>query len=104
MENLINDIVFNEIKLYPSPKYKKSIPTFLSKNQIEEIIKKIDSNTKENDSIKARNKALIMLFFTSGLRLNELNSIKAKNFTELYNSAKRISNQPDFGSSCQSQF
>ena len=68
MENLINDIVFNEIKLYPSPKYKKSIPTFLSKNQIEEIIKKIDSDTKGNDSIKARNKALIMLFFTSGLR------------------------------------
>ncbi len=76
MENLVNDIILNEIKSYPSPKYKKSIPTFLSKNQIEEILKKIDSDAKENDSIKARNKALIMLFFTSGLRLDELNSIK----------------------------
>ena len=78
MENLVNDIIFNEIKSYPSPKYKKSIPTFLSKNQIEEILKKIDSDAKENDSIKARNKALIMLFFTSGLRLDELNSIRIR--------------------------
>ena len=78
MENLVNDIILNEIKSYPSPKYKKSIPTFLSKNQIEEILKKIDSDAKENDSIKARNKALIMLFFTSGLRLDELNSIRIR--------------------------
>ena len=78
MENLVNDIILNEIKSYPSPKYKKSIPTFLSKNQIEEILKKIDLDAKENDSIKARNKALIMLFFTSGLRLDELNSIKIR--------------------------
>ena len=90
MENLINDIVFNEIKLYPSPKYKKSIPTFLSKNQIEEIIKKIDSDTKGNDSIKARNKALIMLFFTSGLRLNELNSIKIRDIDFSNNSLKVV--------------
>ena len=34
-----------------------------------EIIKKINSDTKEDDSVKARNKALIMLFFTAlGIR------------------------------------
>ena len=41
MEKVIDDITLNEIKLYPSPKYKKSMPTFLSKEQVERIVEKV---------------------------------------------------------------
>lgn len=77
-EGVINDIALNEIKSYPSPKYKKSIPTFLSIDQILQVLDKINSDKKISDTIKLRNQSLIMLFFTSGLRLQELKSIKLK--------------------------
>ncbi len=83
-EGVIDDIVLNEVKSYPSPKYKKSIPTFLSMDQILQVLDKINSDNKISDIIKLRNQSLIMLFFTSGLRLQELKSIKLKdiNFSQ----------------------
>ena len=76
MERVIDDITLNEIKSYPSPKYKKSMPTFLSKEQVEKIVERIDLNEKLDNRNKKRNQAIIMLFFSSGVRLNELISIK----------------------------
>ena len=76
MERLIDDIALNEVKSYPSPKYKKSMPTFLSKEQVEKIVEKINLNENLDDQAKKRNQAIIMLFFSSGIRLNELISIK----------------------------
>ncbi len=76
MERVIDDITLNEIKSYPSPKYKKSMPTFLSKEQVEKIVERIDLNEKLDNRNKKRNQAIIMLFFSSGIRLNELISIK----------------------------
>ena len=76
MERLIDDIVLNEVKSYPSPKYKKSMPTFLSKEQVEKIVEKINLNENLDDQAKKRDQAIIMLFFSSGIRLNELISIK----------------------------
>ena len=73
-QKLINDIVLNNIKSYPSPKFKKSIPSFLSQEKIYDILDKIDESTK-NSSIKIRDKAIIMLFFTSGLRLEEMTNL-----------------------------
>ena len=43
---IIDDIVLNEVKSYPSPKYKKSIPTFLSINQISQVLEHINKNEK----------------------------------------------------------
>ena len=77
-EGVVSDVVLNEVKSYPSPQYKKSIPSFLSMKQILEVINNIDDNNKLSDSIKLRNQSLIMLFFTSGLRLEELQSVKLK--------------------------
>ena len=48
MERLIDDIALNEVKSYPSPKYKKSMPTFLSKEQVEKIVEKINLNENSN--------------------------------------------------------
>jgi len=73
-QKLINDIVLNNIKSYPSPKFKKSIPSFLNQEKIYDILAKIDESTK-NSSIKIRDKAIIMLFFTSGLRLEEMTNL-----------------------------
>ena len=46
-EGAIDDIVLNEIKSYRSPKFKKSIPTFLSIKQIKSIIKYFDYKNQE---------------------------------------------------------
>lgn len=77
-EGVVDDVVLNEVKSYPSPKYQKSIPTFLSIDQIFQVLDKINTDSKLSDIIKLRNQSLIMLFFTSGLRLEELKSIKLK--------------------------
>ena len=76
MERVIDDITLNEIKSYPSPKYKKSMPTFLSKEQVEKIVERLVLNEKLDNRNKKRDQAIIMLFFSSGIRLNELISIK----------------------------
>ena len=76
MERAIDDITLNEVKSYPSPKYKKSMPTFLCNEQVEKIVEKINLNENLDDQAKKRDQAIIMLFFSSGIRLNELISIK----------------------------
>ena len=73
-QNIVNDLVLNSIQTYPSPKFKKSIPSFLSQEKICEVLDKIDLSDK-HELIKVRDKAIIMLFFTSGLRLEEMTSL-----------------------------
>ena len=73
-QNIVNDLVLNTIQTYPSPKFKKSIPSFLSQEKIYEVLDKIDLSDK-HELIKVRDKAIIMLFFTSGLRLEEMTSL-----------------------------
>ena len=102
-QKLINDIVLNNIQSYPSPKFKKSIPSFLSQEKIYDILAKIDESTK-NSSIKIRDKAIIMLFFTSGLRLEEMTNLILRDIDFDNNSIKvlgkggkeRYSNFDDF--------
>ena len=64
-QNIVNDLVLNSVQTYPSPKFKKSIPSFLSQEKIYEVLDKIDLSDK-HELIKVRDKAIIMLFFTSG--------------------------------------
>ena len=86
-EKIINDIVLNTIQTYPSPKFKKSIPSFLSEKKIYEVIDKIDLS-KKNKFIKMRDKAIIMLFFTSGLRLEEMTNLILSDIDFANNSIK----------------
>ena len=82
-EELVNDVVLNNIISYPTPKFKKSIPSFLNYDKIKYVLKNIDKQD-ESETIKCRNKALIMLFFTSGIRLEEMTNLLLKdiNFDE----------------------
>lgn len=73
-EKIINDITLNIIQTYPSPKFKKSMPSFLSEKKVLQVIEKIDLSNK-NELIKVRDKAIIMLFFSSGLRLEEMTNL-----------------------------
>ena len=73
-QKLITDMVLNTVKSYPSPKFKKSIPSFLPEEKIYDVLNKIDKSKKDH-FIKIRDKAIIMLFFTSGLRLDEMTSL-----------------------------
>ena len=73
-QNIVNDLVLNSVQTYPSPKFKKSIPSFLTQEKIYEVLDKIDLSDK-HELIKVRDKAIIMLFFTSGLRLEEMTSL-----------------------------
>lgn len=77
-EEAIDDIVLNEVKSYPSPKYSKSVPQFISKDQVSIILKNIGTDQKLSDGYKFRNQSIILLFFSSGLRLDELKSIKLR--------------------------
>jgi len=102
-KNLINDMVLNSIQTYPSPKFKKSIPSFLSQEKIHDVLNKIDES-KKNNFLKIRDKAVIMLFFTSGLRLEEMTNLNLKDIDLDNNSVKvlgkggkeRFSNFDDF--------
>lgn len=73
-QELISDLTLNSILTYPSPKFKKSIPSFLSEKKIHEVLDKIDQTDKIS-ILKLRDKAVIMLFFTSGMRLEELTNL-----------------------------
>ena len=86
-EKIINDVVLNSIQTYPSPKFKKSVPSFLSEKKIYEVIDKIDLS-KKNEFIKMRDKAIIMLFFTSGLRLEEMTNLIFRDIDFANNSIK----------------
>ena len=73
-QELISDLTLNSVLTYPSPKFKKSIPSFLSEKKIYEVLDKIDQ-TDKIAIYKLRDKAIIMLFFTSGMRLEEMTNL-----------------------------
>ncbi len=62
----------NPAKTIHSPKYSKKLPVYLTNDEIEELTKIPDQNTKYG----IRNLAIIELFYSSGLRASELCNIK----------------------------
>lgn len=86
-QDLINDMTLNNILSYPSPKFKKSIPSFLSEKKILEVLDKIDKSRKIS-IFKLRDKAIIMLFFTSGIRLEEMTNLTLRDIDFNDNSIK----------------
>ena len=70
---LINQAIIqsNPAALIRNPKLKKSIPEVLSKEEINQILDKIDTG----DFYGIRNKTILELFYSTGIRLNELINI-----------------------------
>ncbi len=73
-QEIVDDLTLNNFLTYPSPKFKKSIPSFLNEEKIYEVLHKIDQS-KKSSVLKSRDKAIIMLFFTSGVRLEEMTNL-----------------------------
>ncbi|MCF7884885.1 MAG: tyrosine recombinase XerC [Candidatus Marinimicrobia bacterium] len=66
-----NRIENNPAILIRSPKTKKSIPEILSEQEISQVL----NNINDDDFYGSRNKALIELFYSTGIRLSELINI-----------------------------
>lgn len=60
-------IVKNPIELIDLPKLKKTLPSILSKEEVEMLL-----DIKITDSYSSRNKAMLELMYASGLRVSEL--------------------------------
>ena len=61
-------ITANPVALVKSPKTTKKLPIVLSEEQIAQLIGKIP----DNDFVPVRNKAILELFYSTGIRLGEL--------------------------------
>lgn len=68
-------ITYNPISSIDMPKIDKSLPKVLSKEEIGILL-----NMKLNDQYSYRNKAMIELMYSSGLRISELINIKMFDF------------------------
>jgi integrase/recombinase XerD len=76
---------FNEIKILDevkTPKRTKSLPKSLNETEVKNLIHAVDCDNRENGdsplqrSIKLRNKVILALLYSSGLRVSELVSLK----------------------------
>lgn len=70
----LGNIKVNPIDVIDTPKLSKHLPTYLT---IEEIDKLLDIEI--NDAFSARNKSILELLYSSGLRISELIGLEFKN-------------------------
>ena len=71
---LNNEVLTNPFLLVSSPKKEKRIPKFINYENIEEIFNYPDLNTKEGQ----REKVILEILYSSGVRVSELVNIKLK--------------------------
>lgn len=65
----------NPAVLISSPKKEKRLPNILEKDEILSLI----SSVPEKDALSIRNKAMILLLYSSGIRISELTGLNTKN-------------------------
>ncbi len=70
----LGDLKVNPIDIIDTPKLAKHLPTYLT---VEEIDKLLDIDIV--DAFSARNKSILELLYSSGLRISELISLEFKN-------------------------
>ncbi len=68
---LLENNIFKRIR---NPKVAKKLPNYLNILEIEEIMDKLEENSKEN----IRDKCLFELFYATGIRVSEASDIKLK--------------------------
>ena len=72
---LINNNIFNNIS---NPKIEKNLPHYLNYNEIDDLI-----NNLPNESIfDIRNKLIIELLYSTGIRLDEITNLMLKNINK----------------------
>ena len=81
----INVISFNPDFSITAPKKERYLPEFLSEKQIEEALKNIAVDTPFN----CRDKAILELFYGTGIRLSELGALNMRHL-DLYSGLLRV--------------
>lgn len=76
---------FNPAALVMTPKKDKKLPSYLLESEVETVIDKFDLTNFEG----ARNSALVELIYSSGLRINEILSLKI-NDLDFYSKTVRV--------------
>ena len=71
---------------YPTPKIQKKIPSFINEEQFYKILENIEQS-KKNTFQKKIEKLIIILFFTTGIRLAEASNLK---LCDIFLDEKRI--------------
>ncbi len=61
-------VAINPTSVISTPKREQKLPSYLSKNEMEEMLNSIDTNTFDGK----RDKALVELIYSSGLRISEV--------------------------------
>jgi site-specific recombinase XerD len=74
----------NPIKKIPAPKTAKIFPFTLDENEVDELFKACDKNTKHG----YRNYVILLLFIDCGLRLNELISLRTHDLSIAHRSLR----------------
>lgn len=78
-----NEVSFGILNLFESPKIERKIPDTLEKQDVDRMI---SSNISKRKKLIIRNKTIIMLLATTGLRISELSTLKKEdvNLEEKY--------------------
>tara|TARA_B110000014_G_scaffold261670_1_gene253843 strand:- start:556 stop:1440 length:885 start_codon:yes stop_codon:yes gene_type:complete len=79
-ENIISNNLFSEIS---SPKIEKKLPSIASVDEIDKMIEIIDTDTK----LGKRDKAIIELIYSAGLRVSEVNNLNIDDIDTQINQA-----------------
>ena len=85
-EKEINYKILKLFEDYPSPKIQKKIPSFINEKQFYKILENIELS-KKSAYQKIIEKLIIILFFSTGIRLAEASNLKLR---DLYLDEKRI--------------
>ena len=75
---LIEEVFSNPAKLVISPKHEKKLPKFIGKNDIKTMLESIEVTDLES----SRYKAILEVFYGTGIRLSELITLKLKDFDD----------------------
>ena len=70
----IGKISINPIDVIDSPKQSKKLPTYLTLEEVDNLL-----NIEIKDAFSARNKSILELLYSSGLRISELINLEFKN-------------------------
>src|SRR5215208_4902897 len=71
----VNDIDANPAKMVGTPKSERYLPSYLDRAQIELLFQMAEARAMEGEFVDVRNLAILELFYSTGMRLSELQGL-----------------------------